>query len=85
MEVVSNSEQNHFSDDISAADTTEQNDPCSAVVNSTITSLSSVSHPFPALNINDDGTAWTPPSEEDIMHYLRDHGHRVQDFNTSSS
>ena len=32
----------------------------------------------PALGINDDGTPWTPPSEEDILEYLREHGHQAE-------
>ena len=81
---VSDSEQNPFPDDISGADASDQYGPSTAVVNTEITSLSSVSHPFPALNVNDDGTVWTPPTEEDILHYLHEHGYRLQNLNTHS-
>ena len=81
---MSDSEQNPSPDDISRADASDQNGPSTVVVNTETISLSSVSHPFPALNVNDDGTVWTPPSEEDILHYLHEHGHRLQDYNTLS-
>ena len=32
---------------------------------------------FSAQNLNDDGTPWTPPSEEDMLHYMREYGHTV--------
>ena len=66
-----------FKGENTEAETFEQHDPTSAVETATISLHTSVAHthPFPALN--DDGTPWTPPSEEDMMHYLREHGHRA--------
>ena len=36
------------------------------------------------LKLNDDATLWTPPSEEDFLHYLREHGHLAHNLMPSS-
>ena len=66
-------EEQKLSSDIVPEDLTlEQHEPSTAASPSL---SSSISHPFPTLN--DDGSVWTPPSEEDMMHYLREHGHHA--------
>ena len=72
--------QKLFSDIFPEDSTLEQHEPSTAASPSL---PSSISHPFPALN--DDGSVWTPPSEEDILHYLREHAHRAQNFTTHNS